>query len=428
MFSLRIKIPLSLQVLLSVAAGVITGVIFKTNPIIGTITVDDLGKLGLVVVRFLKTLAVPLIFFAVFDSMNKSNLNKKHGLGLIGISFLNVSVAMSIGLLLINFFRPGEYLTNHLSHLIQQFSSNASTTAPQKLDILTSLTNYIPENFLDPFLKGNVISVVFLALLLGLSMRFLKNSDKILPTVLHSATHAVELCYDIFLTLLMGVTKIIPLAAFGLISQVVGHSGIDVFYSLWIFLAVILAGFSIHSLLYYPFATYFLGKKPMFSLFKEGSDAILMGLTTNSSLATVPVTLGCLNKMKVSENASRLSACIGTNLNNDGIMLYEAMAALFLAQAFGLHLTFFDQLSVVGVAILCGVGIAGIPEAGLIILPLVLTAAGFPPALAAVAIPFVMPVDWIIARGRSALNVMNDMLIAIILDRFFKFKSSYNSQ
>jgi Na+/H+-dicarboxylate symporter len=121
--------------------------------------------------------------------------------------------------------------------------------------------------------------------------------------------------------------------------------------------------------------------------------------------------------MGVSEESARLSACVGTNLNNDGITLYEAMAALFLAQAYGFDLSLGQQAVVVLASLMAGIGVAGIPEAGLIVLPLVLAAAGLPEQLIVVAIPLILPVDWILARVRSGVNVMSDMLVAILLDR-----------
>jgi Na+/H+-dicarboxylate symporter len=144
-------------------------------------------------------------------------------------------------------------------------------------------------------------------------------------------------------------------------------------------------------------------------------DAIMTAISCNSSLATVPVTLRCLDRMGVSPQSARLAACVGTNLNNDGVTLYEAMAALFLAQALGYELSMGHQLLIVLASIMAGVGVAGIPEAGLIVLPLVLSAAGLPNQVIAAAIPLIMSVDWILARVRSGVNVMSDMLVAILL-------------
>jgi Na+/H+-dicarboxylate symporter len=196
----------------------------------------------------------------------------------------------------------------------------------------------------------------------------------------------------------------------------VGRSGLEVFSVLWIFLATLLLGLSIHALVYYPLVAWLVGKKPPRVYVGQGADAIVTGLSCNSSLATVPVTLRCLDRMGVSPQSQRLAACVGTNLNNDGITLYEAMAVLFIAQAIGYDLGLGQQTVVVLASLMAGAGVAGIPEAGLIVLPLVLGAAGLPEAVIAAAIPLIVPVDWIIARARSGVNVMSDMLVAILLD------------
>jgi Na+/H+-dicarboxylate symporter len=122
--------------------------------------------------------------------------------------------------------------------------------------------------------------------------------------------------------------------------------------------------------------------------------------------------------MGVSKESARMSACIGTNLNNDGITLYEAMAALFLAQGLGYDLSIGAQLTIIAASMMAGIGIAGIPEAGLIVLPLVLHAVGLPEPVVAALIPVIFVVDWILARCRTVVNVMSDMLVAILLERW----------
>ena len=224
--------------------------------------------------------------------------------------------------------------------------------------------------------------------------------------------------YEVLVVMLGWIVQTIPFAVFGVVAQVVGRAGLDAFAALGVFLGVILLGLAIHALVYYPLMAWLVGRKPPRVYLGQGADAILTGLSTNSSLATVPVTLRCLTeKMGVSQESARLSACVGTNLNNDGITLYDAMAALFIAQACGFDLSLGQQGVVVLASLMAGIGIAGIPEAGLIVLPLVLGSVGLPEAVVVAAIPLVLPVDWIIGRARSAVNVMSDMLVAILLDR-----------
>jgi Na+/H+-dicarboxylate symporter len=181
--------------------------------------------------------------------------------------------------------------------------------------------------------------------------------------------------------------------------------------------AVIGLGFLLHGLLYYPAVAWLLGGKSPRVYLGGAREALVTGIATNSSLATVPVTLRCLTeRLRVSESSARLSACMATNLNNDGIALYEAMAVLAIAQACGYELGLAQQFAVVLASVLAGIGIAGIPEAGIVMLPVVLASVGLPEAAAAAAVPLVMPVDWLLARARTALNVLSDMVVAIALD------------
>jgi Na+/H+-dicarboxylate symporter len=121
--------------------------------------------------------------------------------------------------------------------------------------------------------------------------------------------------------------------------------------------------------------------------------------------------------LKVSPDSARLAACVGTNLNHDGIILYEAAAAIFIAQAFGFHLSMGQMIAVGLASVMAGVGIAGVPEAGLITLPLVLGAAGLPAEVVATVIPLILPVDWILGRCRACVNVISDMTVAVLLDK-----------
>ncbi|MFO0960431.1 MAG: cation:dicarboxylase symporter family transporter [Isosphaeraceae bacterium] len=134
----------------------------------------------------------------------------------------------------------------------------------------------------------------------------------------------------------------------------------------------------------------------------------------SSSLATVPLTLKALKELGVSDGSARMSACVATNLNNDGILLYEALAELIGAQAYGIPLGFGERLMIAAFSVVASIGIAGVPEAGLISLAVVLTTAGLPLDL----LPILLSVDWILGRCRAMTNVAGDMLGAVLLDRF----------
>ncbi len=405
------KIPLWVQVLAAVVLGTIAGLVFGAGDVTAA-----LGKLGLLVIRALKALAIPLVLFAIVDAIARTEVTLRAGGKLMLICLMNVSVAFAIGLTLMNGLRPGDRFRGQLETLVQSLGVEGPARAPQKITLspIENLQGWIPESVAQPFVDNAVIGVVLLAVLAGAALRVTSAREE--PGA-SEVVRFVRGAYGVLVQMLTWVVHAIPFAVFGVVAQVVGKAGLGPFAALAPFVAVILTGFTLHALVYYPAMAWLVGGKTPRVYLGKGADAVLTGLSTNSSLATVPVTLKCLERMGVREENARLSALVGTNLNNDGITLYEAMTALFLAQAAGYQLGLGAQATVVLASVLAGVGIAGIPEAGLIMLPLVLGAAGLPEGLVAGAIPLVFSVDWILARGRSAVNVLADMLVAILLDR-----------
>lgn len=420
--ALRGMPPLYTQVLIAVAGGALLGVLFGQEPYWGGLRNEQLGKLGLFVVTLLKTLAIPLIFFAILDALIRTSIPLRQGGKLVLICLVNVTVAMTIGLAIMNTWQPGLAWLGHvdeLLHLVPGTTLSSSALANVQAGSqspIEYLASYIPRTIADPFASNNIIGVVLLALAIGATLRYLHSTSGQAGGAVSVVVGIIERIYGWLVQLLGWIILAVPLAVFGVVAHVVGKSGVGVFSVLWIFLVAMLAGLAIHSLFYYPLVAWLVGKKSPKIYIGQGADAIMTAVSCNSSLATVPVTLRCLERMNVSPQSSRLAACVGTNLNNDGITLYEAMAALFLAQALGYDLPMAKQVLIVLASIIAGAGVAGIPEAGLIVLPLVLAAAGLPDHVIIAAIPLIMTVDWIIARARSGVNVMSDMLVAILLD------------
>ncbi len=418
-----IPLPLYTQVLIAVICGALLGAIFGQEPYLGGLRNEQLGKLGLFVVTLLKTLAIPLIFFAILDALIRTSLPLRQGGKLLVICLVNVSVAMAIGLVIMNTWQPGLAWYGHvdeLLHLVPGTKPSAAALANVQAGAqspIEYLASYIPRTIMEPFSSNNIIGVVLLALVLGATLRLVRSETDQTGGVVNVLVRVIDRIYVWLVQILAWIILVVPLAVFGVVAQVVGKAGVGVFSVLWIFLAAMLAGLAVHALVYYPLVAWLVGKKSPKVYLGQGADAIMTAVSCNSSLATVPVTLRCLQRMNVSPQSARLAACVGTNLNNDGITLYEAMAALFLAQALGFDLPMANQVLIVLASIIAGAGVAGIPEAGLIVLPLVLSAAGLPDPVIVAAIPLIMTVDWIIARARSGVNVMSDMLVAILLDR-----------
>jgi Na+/H+-dicarboxylate symporter len=412
-------LPLYVRVMLGVALGVMCGLLFGTGEIIAGATTEHFSQLGILVIRMLKMLAVPLVLFAILDAIARTDVSARMGFRLIVICLFNVSIAFTIGLVLMNTLHPGDAWQGRIAEVTGLDGLEKLKQAPTgtTLSPLDNLAKWIPESIVQPFSENNVISVVLMSVLLGAALRKTIHT----PATAEAGTAVAKLVeggFHVLSQMLTWVVELVPFAVFGTVSFVVGKAGLDAFSALWGFLFTILLGFTLHAGGYYTLMAWLVGRKPPRVYLGKGANAILTGLSTNSSLATVPVTLACLDKMGVSKESARMSACIGTNLNNDGITLYEAMAALFLAQGLGYDLSIGAQLTIIAASMMAGIGIAGIPEAGLIVLPLVLHAVGLPEPVVAALIPVIFVVDWILARCRTVVNVMSDMLVAILLERW----------
>jgi Na+/H+-dicarboxylate symporter len=414
------KLPLYVRVVIGVVLGSLCGLAFGEGSILFGLTNKHLGDLGLLVIRLLRALAVPLIFFGVVDAFVRTEITGKQGVKLVLICLFNVSVAFLIGMTLINTFRPGEAWKDRLDAIEGVAAGGPARKAPEgtSLDPMKNIQGYVPANLVDPFQKdnGNVISVVFPATLIGISLRRLIDKHGRDSAVFRLAEIA-EGGFEVLVGVLAMVVQAIPFAVFGVLAQVIGKDGMKVFGDLGIYVAAMGSGLLLHALGYYVLAAWLIGRRSPRVYLGEGAPAIVSGMSMNSSLATVPLTLQSLARMKISDASARLSACVGTNLNNDGIVLYDAMAALFLSQALGYDLTLSQQAMVALASLMAGIGISGIPDAGLIVLPLVLATVGLPEPVIVGVLPVLFSVDWLIGRLRSGVNVMSDMLVAILLDR-----------
>lgn len=331
------RLPLYVRVLIGVALGTAFGLLFGEGSIIFGLTNQHLGDLGLLVIRLLRAMAIPLIFFGVVDAFVRTEISGRQGLKLVAICGVNVTVAFLIGMTLINTFEPGAAWKDRLAD-IEAAVGGPARKAPEgtSLDPMKNISGYVPANLVDPFQKdnGNVISVVFLAILIGISLRRLIAVHGRDSPVFRLADLAAG-GFETLVAVLAMIIQAIPFAVFGVLASVIGRDGTRVFGDLGVYVVAMVSGLTLHALGYYTLAAWFIGRRSPKVYLGEGAPAILSGMSMNSSLATVPLTLQSLARMKISDASSRLSACVGTNLNNDGIVLYDAMAALFLSQALG---------------------------------------------------------------------------------------------
>lgn len=423
------KWPLYVRILIGVAVGVGLGQAFGDRPILFGWTNADNGTVAGLFIQTLTTLATPLIFFAIVEAFVQTQLSGRQGAKMFVICAVNIAAAFLIGLTILNVFQPGKTWQATLEARAARVDSPddiqakakaqelADRAAGTSLSPLAILRSYIPKSILQPFSDNMVLTVAVLAILVGAGMRSLKGAGA--PEVAAAMAVFESLmvaCYQILLQILRWLIELAPYAICLAVANAVGTLGPDVFEIVGVFVVTVVAALAIHSLVYYPLTAWIIGGKSPRVFLGEGLPAILTGLSINSSLATAPLTLEALRRMGVSESSARLSACVGTNFNNDGITLYEAITALFVAQAIGQNLGLGQQVAILLAALAGSMGIAGIPNSGLIILALVLKAAQFSDETIQLVLPIVYSVDVLNGRLRSGVNVMGDLQVAVLLD------------
>jgi Na+/H+-dicarboxylate symporter len=263
----------------------------------------------------------------------------------------------------------------------------------------------VPKSLLGPLGdEGKVIGVIFIAVAFGLALRRSRKKE--------SVADWIDLGLDTLIIILHWIIAVVPLAVFGLVASIIGTKGFAGFHALGVFALAVILALVLQAIYYLTRIRICSWVRPI-HLLKNTRDALVMAFSTGSSTATMPVTFECLkDRVGLREKSASLGALLGANFNNDGTALYEAMAALFIAQYLGMELTIGQQLVVVLTSVVASVGAAGIPEAGLVTMTLVFSAVGLPVEF----IAMLLPLDWFLDRCRTAINVMGDMNVSCLLD------------
>jgi DAACS family dicarboxylate/amino acid:cation (Na+ or H+) symporter len=277
--------------------------------------------------------------------------------------------------------------------------------------IISFIDKLIPSNFIEPFTSNNVLTLVLMAVLIAAAIRSLPSSYSEVVKAATKCAHGGFVISERLITMLVALT---PIAVFCVIAKVVGLTGFQHVVGLLNYLGVCLGALLLQIVIVYQFWIVMVVGMPLRLFWKASLAPALYAFSINSSLAALPETLRALSHLGASKESARLAACIGTNLNNDGILLYETLAIIIIAQALGIELTFAEQLSTALLCVIVSLGMSGIPEAGIIGLTLILTTLKLPAEM----LPLLLTVDWIIARMRSATNVIADITTGLVLNSY----------
>ena len=371
---------------------------------------------GTIFINALKLIAVPLILASlikgVSDLKDVSKLSKMGG-KTIGLYLVTTVVAVSIGLMVVNLIGPGHSISETTRlELIENYSQDASkkieaARAQQEAAPLQAIVDLVPDNiFKAASDNGNMLQVIFFALFFGISLMLVPEE------IAKPVKSFFDSLNEVILKMIDLIMSAAPYGVFSLMAALVVEApSVYLFQALGMYALSVVIGLVIMIAFYWLLVYLFTGKKPAF--FQSGmGPAQLLAFSTSSSAATLPVTMECVEEnLGVEEEVSSFVLPIGATINMDGTSLYQAVAAVFIAQAFGMELGFAAQLGIVATATLASIGSAAVPGAGIVMLVIVLAQAGIPEA----GLALIFAVDRPLDMCRTVVNVSGDATVSMIV-------------
>jgi Na+/H+-dicarboxylate symporter len=400
------KAPLHTKIFVGLILGIPAGLILGPRA-------ETIKPLGDIFIRLIWMIVVPLVFSSIF--VGTASLGDLRKLGRIGAKtivyyLVTTAVAITIGLVIANVAKPGAGLNPEIrAQLLKSYQGEAmkdlslAKQAPRVIDVLTGI---VPKNPIGSLAAGDMLQIIFFALMLGVAVTMIPGGKgKMLIDFFDALSDAMTRMVHI-------VMKIAPIGVFVLIAAVIGQFGAKILLNLLKYALVVLAGLAIHMGAVYSLAVWtFARMNPLF-FFKGMRPAQLIAFSTSSSNATLPVNIQCAEEnLGVPKDVASFVLPLGATINMDGTALYQGVAAVFIAQVYGMHLTIANQLTIVLMATLSSVATAGVPSVGIITLTMVLTSVGIP--LEGIAL--ILGVDRILDMCRTVVNVTGDASAAVIV-------------
>ncbi|MCW8853730.1 MAG: dicarboxylate/amino acid:cation symporter [Gammaproteobacteria bacterium] len=416
MLKAYLRLQLHWQILIALGLAIVAGLVTGKDAGISGITFyqfyDFFGTLFL---NALKMLIVPLIVASIIvGMMGIGSGDRLSRLGGKTLTYYAVTSLLAIltGLVVVNITTPGLVDGTPIKEIIGL--SDMTDQTIEKIDgkgagdIIDVFLRMVPANIVSAAANGQMLGLIFFSLLFGY---FLTRINEPQGSVLRNFWQGV---LDVMMEITNWVMKFAPIGVFALVAKVVASSGIDVFKPLAVFFFTVLFSLAIHFLVTMPLILKGLAKVSPLRHYKAMSPALLTAFSTSSSSATLPITMDCVEQRAgVSNNVSSFTLPLGATVNMDGTALYECVAAMFIAQAYGLELSFTTQFMIVMIALATSIGVAGIPSASLVAISIILAAIGLPLE----AVGLILAVDRVLDMCRTAVNVFSDSVAAVVIGR-----------
>lgn len=403
--------------------GILFGLIMSQMSFGKSLIVNYVKPFGTIFINSLKLIAIPLILASLIKGISDlKDISKLSMLGsrTIALYLMTTVIAVSIGLTVVNIVKPGKSINNETRiDLLKAYGDDIESKREladnqKETEPLKPLIDLVPDNiFLSLTENKNMLQVIFFSIFFGIGLILLpKKKSKSVKKFIDSLNHVILKLIDIIMNLA-------PYGVFSLLaSLVVEAPSLSLFKALGMYSITLLLGLVI-MILFYSLIIKLYANQNLKSFFKGISPAQLLAFSTSSSAATLPVTLECVNKkLKVDKEISSFVLPIGATVNMDGTSIYQAVAAVFIAQAFGIDLSLTSQLGIILTATLASIGTAAVPSAGIVMLVIVLSQAGIPEAGLALVFAIDRPLD----MCRTVVNVTGDASISLIISKSIKRK------
>lgn len=360
--------------------------------------------MGIIFLRMLKLLMIPLILSSIISGV--TNVGSTENLGRLGMKtmgyyLLTSLIAIITGLFFVNLFKPG--IGADLN-----FSSKVEGLMEQQRSFKEIIIDIVPENIFRSFNDNQMLSIIFFAILFGIFITQIKPRPK------QILTDAFSAIFDVMMKITMFFIKFTPLGIFGIVSRIIAEQDDlgQLVQRMGLYMGTIILALAVHFFITLPLLTRMLGKVNPWAHLKNMTTPLLTAFSTASSGATLPLTMNAVeNNSGVSNKISSFTLPLGATINMDGAALYECVAAIFIAQAYGIELTVVQQVIIVFTALLASIGSAAIPMAGLVMITVVLSAVGLPLE----GVGLILAVDQIIDMFRTSTNVWSDSCGAVVI-------------
>lgn len=366
--------------------------------------VTYISWMGDIFIRALKMLIIPLILSSLISGI--TSIGSGSSLGRLGLKTLLYYVMTSIfaivtGQVLVNIFQPG---VGANINLVQEVEG----LVEKQKSFLEIIVDIVPDNIVSAMTNNDMLSIIFFAILFGFFITQIKKKH---AEVLQNFFTAV---FEVMMKITLFVIRFTPLGIFGIVAKTVADQDdlIGLMTSMGLYMLTVILALAIHAMITLPLIVRWIGKANPIKHLQNMTTPLLTAFSTSSSGATLPLTIQAVEENSgVSNKISSFTLPLGATVNMDGTALYECVAAIFIAQAYGVDLTFVQQIIVVITALLASIGAAAIPMAGLVMITVILTAVGLPLE----GVGLILAVDRILDMFRTATNVWSDSCGAVVI-------------